>query len=60
MHLLPKLDAELAPGARIVSHDYPLEPWPADRTLEFDVPEKEALSLSPRTQLFLYVIRMAR
>ena len=55
--LLPKLRAELAPGARIVSHDYPLESWPADRTLEFDVPEKEAVMLSPRTQLFLYVIR---
>jgi len=55
--LMPKLRADLAPGARIVSHDYPLESWPADRTLEFDVPEKEALMLSPRTQLFLYVIR---
>ena len=58
--LLPKLRAELAPGARIVSHDYPLDPWPADRTLEFDVPEKEALMLSPQTQLFLYVIKIAR
>ena len=56
-HLQPKLRAELAPGARIVSHDYPLEPWPADRTLEFDVPEKAAVMLSPRTQLFLYVVR---
>lgn len=55
--LLPKLRAELAPGARIVSHDYPLDPWPADRTLEFDVPEKAAVMLSPRTQLFLYVVR---
>ncbi len=55
--LLPKLRAELAPGARIVSHDYPLDPWPADRVLEFDVPEKESVMLSPRTQLFLYVVR---
>lgn len=55
--LLPKLRAELASGTRIVSHDYPLESWAADRALEFDVPEKEALMLSPRTQLFLYVIR---
>jgi len=58
--LVPKLRAELAPGTRIVSHDYPLEPWPAERTLEFDVPEKEALMLSPRTQLFLYEIRPSR
>jgi SAM-dependent methyltransferase len=57
VHLQPKLRAELAPGARIVSHDYPLEAWQADRTLEFDVPEKEAVLMSPRTQLFLYVVR---
>jgi hypothetical protein len=55
--LVPKLRAELAPGTRIVSHDYPLEPWPPDRTLEFDVPEKAEVLLSPRTQLFLYVVR---
>jgi SAM-dependent methyltransferase len=52
--LRPKLRAELAPGVRIVSHDYPLDSWQAERTLEFDVPEKEAVMLSPRTQLFLY------
>ncbi len=57
VQLMPKLRAELAPGARIVSHDYPLDPWPADRTLEFDVPEKEALMLSGRTQLYLYLFR---
>ena len=55
--LLPKLRAELASGARVVSHDYPLESWRAERTLEFDVPEKEAHMLPPRTQLFLYVVR---
>ena len=59
VQLLPKLRAELAPGARIVSHDYPLEPWPADRTLEFDVPEKEALLMNARTQVFLYLVRPA-
>jgi len=57
VQLVPKLRAELAPGARIVSHDYPLEPWRADETLEFDVPEKEVLLMNPRTQLFLYVVR---
>ena len=54
--LAPKLRAELAPGARIVSHDFPLD-WPAQDTREFDVPEKGELMLSPRTELFLYVIR---
>lgn len=57
VQLLPKLRAELGPGARIVSHDYPLDPWPANQILEFDVPEKEAVLMSPRTQLFLYVVR---
>ena len=57
VRLVPKLRAELAPGARVVSHDYPLDSWPAERTLEFDVPEKEAVLMSPRTQLFLYVVR---
>jgi SAM-dependent methyltransferase len=54
--LLPKLRTELAPGARIVAHDFPLD-LPADQMLEFDVPEKEALLMSPRTHLFLYVVR---
>jgi|CXWL01.1.fsa_nt_gi SAM-dependent methyltransferase len=57
--LPPKQRAELAPGARIDSHDYPLEPWRADRTLEFDVPEKEALLMTARTQIFLYLVRQA-
>jgi len=55
--LVPKLRAELAPGTRIVSHDFPLEAWPADRTLEFDVPEKAELMMSARTLLFLYLVR---
>ena len=55
--LVPKLRAELAPGSRIVSHDYPLEAWEPDRMLEFDVPEKAEHFLPPKTQLFLYVVR---
>lgn len=55
--LLPKLSAELAPGARIVARDYSLDPWPADRVIELDVPEKEETMLSPRTHLYLYVVR---
>jgi hypothetical protein len=54
--LVPKLRAELAPGARIVAHDYPLSPWPPDKTLVFDVPEKEAISGTPRTVLYYYVV----
>jgi len=55
--LRPKLRAELKPGARIVSHDYPLDPWPADQMLEFDSPEKAEIMLSARTHLFLYRVR---
>jgi SAM-dependent methyltransferase len=55
--LLPKLRAELAPGTRVVSHDYPLVPWLPERTLEFESPEKAALMLQSQTQLFLYLVR---
>jgi SAM-dependent methyltransferase len=54
--LMPKLRAELAPGARIVSHDYPLSPWRADKTLIFDVAEKYAITGSAETKLFYYVV----
>ena len=54
--LVPKLREELAPGSRIVSHDYPLVPWPSDKTLIFDVPEKENISGSMRTTLYYYVV----
>jgi len=57
VRLAPKLQAELAPGARVVSHDYPIEAWKPERTLEFDVPEKEAQMLPPQTKLYLYTIR---
>ena len=54
--LVPKLRAELATGTRLVSHDYPLSPWPPDKTLSFDVAEKEAISGSSRTVLYYYVV----
>jgi SAM-dependent methyltransferase len=54
--LVPKLRAELRPGARIVSHDYPLSPWPPDKVLTFDLDEKEAISGTTRTNLYYYVV----
>ncbi|MBI2961565.1 MAG: methyltransferase domain-containing protein [Betaproteobacteria bacterium] len=54
--LVPKLRAELSPGARIVSHDYPLSPWAPDKTLTFDVAEKQAISGTTRTVLYYYVV----
>lgn len=35
----PKLKAELRPGARIVSHQFWFQGWPADRTLRVDASE---------------------
>jgi len=54
--LEPKLLAELAPGARVVSHDYPFPDWPHDRYVKLDVPEKVAITGTPRTTLYLYTV----
>jgi len=54
--LVPKLRAELRPGARIVSHDYPLARWPPDKELSMDVPEKEMISGTSWTRLYYYVV----
>ena len=49
--LVPKLRADLRPGTRIVSHDYPLVPWRPDKELSMDVPEKEMISGTAWTKL---------
>jgi SAM-dependent methyltransferase len=54
--LVPKFRAELKPGTRIVSHDYPLTPWPPDKELAMDVPEKEMISGTSWTRLYYYVV----
>jgi SAM-dependent methyltransferase len=54
--LVPRLQDELGVGSRIVSHDYPLEPWRPTRIERFDVPEKVAINGTPETFLFLYVV----
>jgi hypothetical protein len=51
-----KLLAELAPGSRVVSHDYPFPDWPHDRYVKLDVPEKVAITGTPRTTLYLYTV----
>lgn len=56
VQLVPKLRAELPVGARIVSHDYPLDPWKPDKTLVFDVEEKVAINGRAETKLFYYVV----
>jgi len=54
--LVPRFRAELRPGTRIVSHDYPLAPWPPDKELAMDVPEKEMISGTSWTRLYYYVV----
>ncbi len=54
--LAPRLRAELRPGTRIVSHDYPLVPWPPDKERSMDVPEKEMISGTSWTRLYYYVV----
>jgi len=57
---IPKLEqkllAELAPGARVVSHDYPFPEWPHDRVVSMEVPEKVAITGTPRTTLYRYTV----
>ena len=54
--LVPKLRAELPVGARIVSHDYALAPWPADKTVTFDTEEKLLINGMTHTTLLYYVV----
>lgn len=54
--LVPRFLSELRPGTRIVSHDYPLVPWPPDKDVSMDVPEKEFISGTTWTRLYYYVV----
>lgn len=38
--LMPRILQTMRPGARVVSHDFPLGLWQPDRSERFDVPEK--------------------
>jgi SAM-dependent methyltransferase len=54
--LVPRFRAELRPGTRIVSHDYPLLPWPPEQDFTMEVPEKEFISGMTTTHLYYYVV----
>jgi len=64
MYLLPntvvllkdKFLAELKPGTRIISHDYPLSGWDPVDTKEFELDEKVPISGVKTTILWLYVV----
>ena len=49
-----KLLAELTPGTRVVSHDYPFRGWRAERVVTLDVPEKNDYTGRRSTSLYLY------
>jgi SAM-dependent methyltransferase len=54
--LVPKILAEMKPGARVISHDYPLVPWQPDRHVTFESLEKINISGTTRTVLYLYTV----
>jgi SAM-dependent methyltransferase len=56
IQLVPRILAEMKPGARVVSHDYPLGPLRPDRHLQFELEEKVAISGTTRTVLYLYIV----
>jgi SAM-dependent methyltransferase len=65
MYLLPEVNLQLrprllalAPGTRIVSHDWDLGDWAPDRTLTLDVPGK-VVGLDKRSRLHLWVVPAA-
>ena len=53
--LLPRLIEQLKPGARIVSHDYDLGPWPFDEMMELALAEKMVGPVG-RSRVFLWVV----
>ena len=64
MYLLPntvnmlkdKLQSELRPGTRIVSHDYPLSGWLPEDFRQFDLQDKVEISGVTTTLIYLYLV----
>jgi phospholipid N-methyltransferase len=64
MYLLPntvnmlseKLQSELRPGTRVISHDYGLSGWTPEETRQFDLEDKIKISGVTTTIIFLYVV----
>jgi SAM-dependent methyltransferase len=51
-----KLAAELAPGARVVTHDYVLPGWRVDRVRVVEAPEKDETAGTRRASLYLFIV----
>src|SRR5882762_2804084 len=64
MYLLPdtvnllkdKFLAELKPGTRIISHDYPLTGWLPEKYLQMDLDDKVHISGVTTTLIYMYVV----
>jgi hypothetical protein len=64
MYLLPntvnmlkdKLLAELNPGTRILSHDYPLAGWIPEKYVQMDLEDKIIVSGVTTTLIYLYIV----
>jgi len=54
LELRPRLLA-LRPGTRIVSHDWDMGDWPADRTVVVDAPDKQ-IGLEKKSTLYLWIV----
>lgn len=54
--LKDKLLAELKPGTRILSHDYPLSGWLPEKYVQMDLEDKVAISGVTTTLIYLYVV----
>jgi len=54
--LSPKLQKELKPGTRILSHDYPLAGWQEEMYRQFDLEEKVQISGVKTTVVYLYIV----
>jgi len=55
LQLLPRFIDQLKPGARIVSHDYDLGPWPFDEMIELALAEK-MVGANGRSRVFLWLV----
>src|SRR5262249_25141828 len=58
-NLRPKLLKELAPGTRIVSHDFDFGDWRRDRTVEVETKEKYDLQGAWTSTLYLWIVPAA-
>jgi hypothetical protein len=64
MYLLPdtvnllkdKFLAELKPGTRIISHDYPLTGWIPEKYVQMDLEDKVQISGVTTTLIYLYIV----